>query len=133
MPILSNVTLQDLQESTKPITLPSELGWSVEVLCTGTTPLSQRRLCVLGCSLGGHWFRPPKIFTDKMVVVILLARKTPQHYSIVNVPYEQGKSKTWYDDWDTRVVDFYKSVVRDLFSLNVSSMMPIYLECQLEF
>ena len=126
MPILSNVTLQDLQESTKPITLPSELGWSVEVLCTGTTPLSQRRLCVLGCSLGGHWFRPPKTFTDEMVVLTLLARKDPQHYSIVNVPYEHGKCASWYADWDTRLVDFYKTVVKDLFSLKVSSKVPIF-------
>ena len=68
-----------------------------------------------------------------MVVLILLARKNPQYYSIVNVPYEQGKSKTWYDDWDTRVVDFYKSVVKELFSLEVSATMPIFLECRLEF
>ena len=126
MALLSNVKLRGLHNSTKPITLSNELGWSVEVLCTGTRPLSQRRMCVLGCSLGGHWFRPPKIFTDKMVVLILLARKNPQHYSIVNVPYEQGKSKTWYDDWDTRVVDFYKSVVKELFSLEVSATMPIF-------
>ena len=126
MPILSNVILQDLSESTQPITLPSELGWSVKVLCTGTTPLSERRLCVLGCSLDGHWFRPPKTFTDEMVVLILLARKDPQYYSIVNVPYEHGKCASWYADWDTRLVDFYKTVVKDLFSLKVSSKMPIF-------
>ena len=133
MELISNVKLHDLHGSTKPITISNELGWCVKVLCTGTLPLAQRRLCVLGCSLGGTWFQPPKMFTDEMVVLILLARKDPQYYSIVNIPYEHGKSKTWYADWDTRVVDFYKGVVRDLFSLNVSSMMPIFLECQLEF
>ena len=55
---------QDLSESTQPITLPSELGWSVKVLCTGTTPLSERRLCVLGCSLGG---RPGVAVTEMMI------------------------------------------------------------------
>ena len=133
MALISNFKLHDLHKSTKPITLSNELGWSVEVLCTGTRPLSQRRMCVLGCSLGGHWFRPPGIFTDEMVVLILLARKNPQYYSIVNVPYEHGKSRTWYDDWDTRVVDFYKGVVIDLFLLQVSSTMPIFLECLQEF
>ena len=110
MPSLSNITLQDLPESTQPITVPSELGWSVQVLRTGTTPLSQRRLCVLGCSLGGQWFHPPKTFTDEMVVLILLARTDPQYYSIVNVPYQHGKCATWYADWDTRLLDFYKKL-----------------------
>ena len=52
------------------------MGWSVQLLCTGTALLSERRLCVVGYSLSGAWFRPPACFTEKMALFVLLLKKT---------------------------------------------------------
>ena len=68
------------------------MGRSVQLLCTGTALLSERRLCVVGYSLSGAWFRPPACFTEKMVLFVLLLKKDPLHYSIGNVPYKKQAS-----------------------------------------
>ena len=120
--------------TTEPVPIPTAChdGWSVAFLITGAKPLSERRLCIIGCCLGGGWFRPPTDFSDQMVILLLLPKKTPQHYSIVDIPFEKGKSKTWYADWNTETVTVYRNLVRHLFSLGVSSQSPVFLVCQLE-
>ena len=63
--------------SKEPITLDNACheDWSVQILCTGTAYPAQRRLCVVGCCLGGHWWRPPADFTDTMVLLVLMPKK----------------------------------------------------------
>ena len=110
-------------DSTEPITLPNacHMGWTVQVLCTGTALLSERKLCVMGCCLEGHWFRPPAYFTDKMVVLVLLPE------SIINVPCKESMRKSWYEKWNTEFVDVYKVLVTELFSRGVSSNSTVFL------
>ena len=50
-------------------------GWSVQLFCTGSLDMTKRRLCVMGPSIGGQWFRPPAYFTDTMVIVMLMPKK----------------------------------------------------------
>ena len=116
--------------TTEPVPIPTAChdGWSVECLLTGITPLSERRLCIIGCCLGGGWFRPPTDFSDQMVILLLLPKKSPQHhYSIVDIPFEKSKSKTWYADWNMEIVTVYRNLVRHLFSLGVSSQSPVFV------
>ena len=122
MAILSQAEVHRMLDSTEPITLPNacHMGWTVQVLCTGTALLSERKLCVMGCCLEGHWFRPPAYFTDKMVVLVLLPE------SIINVPCKESVRKSWYEKWDTEFVDVYKVLVTELFSLGVSSKSTVF-------
>ena len=96
--------------TTEPVPIPTAChdGWSVAFLITGAKPLSERRLCIIGCCLGGGWFRPPTDFTDQMVILLLLPKKKPKHYSIVDIPYKKGISETRYADWNTEAVNLYK-------------------------
>ena len=130
MALLPQAQLHRILGSKQPITLPNawHMGWSVQVLCTGPAVLSERRLCVVGSSLGGHWFRPPANFTDKMVLLILRPNNKPdRHYSIANIPFLKSRSDTWYADWNTGIVNVYKNLVKELFSLRVSSNAPVFL------
>ena len=130
MELLPETELIRILGSTQPITLRNarHMGWCVQVLCTGTAELWERRLCVVGSSLGGHWFRPPATFTDKMVLLILCPKDKPnRHYSIANIPYIQSRSDTWYADWNTGIVNVYTNLVKELFSLRVSSNAPVFL------
>ena len=130
MELLPETELNRILGSKQPITLRNakHMGWSVQVLCTGTAELWERRLCVVGSSLGGHWFRPPANFTDKMVLLILCPKDKPdRHYSIANIPYIKSRSDTWYADWNTGIVNVYTNLVKELFSLRVSSNAPVFL------
>jgi len=127
MALLSSADVHRMFVSTTPITPSNALhdGWSVQLFCTGTGSLSERRLCVVGSSLGGLWFLPPVYFTDSMVIIVLVPKKDPLHYSIVDEPYERGVASTWFAEWNTEVVDMYKCVVSDLWSLGVSNASPV--------
>ena len=129
MAILSQADVHRMLDSTHPISLSNTYvnGWSVQVLCTGSALLSERRLCVVGCCLDGNWFRPPAYFTDQMVILILLPKTdTSLHFSIVNVPYEQGNSKSWCAMWNTDVVNVYRVLVTEFFDLGVSSCSSVF-------
>ena len=118
--------------SKEPITLDNACheNWSVQILCTGTADPAQRRLCVVGCCLGGHWWRPPAYFTDTMVLLVLRPKKVKKggkaHYSIVDIPYKQGERHTWYAGWNRKVVELYTSLVKNIFALGVSSKSPVF-------
>ena len=115
--------------SKEPITLDNACyeNWSVQILCTGTADPAHRRLCVVGCSLGGDWYRPPAYFTDTMVLLVLRPKKGTTHYSIVDIPYKQGDRHTWCARWNRKVVELYTSVVKNMFALGVSSQSPVFL------
>ena len=121
MAILSQADVHRMLGSTQPMSLSNTYcnGWSVQALCTGTALLSERRLCVVGCCLDGHWFRPPAYFTNKMILLILLPKtENSSHHSIVNVPYKQVIAN---------VVTVYKVLVTELFALGVSSYSSVFL------
>ena len=65
-------------------------GWTVGLFCTGTLEFQFRRLLVMGATLGGAWYKPPKLVSDVTVTVILNANTTPTHYSVASVPYKRG-------------------------------------------
>ena len=124
MAILSRAELHRMLDSTEPITLPNacHMGCTVQVLCTGTALLSERKLCVMGCCLEGHWFRPPAYFTDKMVVLVILPESI-----INNAACKEIVRKTWYEKWNMEFVDVYKVLVTELFSYGVSSNSTVFL------
>ena len=116
-----------------PLSRACHAGWSVQLFCTGDRGLGERRLCVVGTGFGGTWFLPPVYFTDSMVILVLMPKKDPLHYSIVDKPYERGVASTWFAEWNTEVVDMYKCVVSDLWSWVSPTHRLFSSGCQLAF
>ena len=95
-------------------------GWTVGLFCTGTLEFQLRRLVVMGTTIDGHWYKPPQVVSDVTVTVILHARNTPVHYGVASVPYRRGIAATWQSERNTQVVEMYKRVIVDLFSLGIN-------------
>ena len=94
-------------------------GWTVGLFCTGKLEFQLRKLVVMGATLGGHWYKPPQIVSDVTVTVILNANRTPVRYGVASVPYKRGIAATWQSECNTQVVEMYKRVIVDLFSLGL--------------
>ena len=102
-------------------------GWTVSLFCTGTLEFQFRKLLVMGATLGGSWYKPPQTVSDATVTVILKANKTPVHYGVASVPYKRGIAATWQSECNTQVVEMYKRVIVDLFSLGLDKTAPTFL------
>ena len=61
------------------------------------------------------------------MTVILKANKTPAHYGVASVPYEEGVADTWHCECNTQVVDMYKRVIVDLFRLGLDRNAPTFM------
>ena len=92
-----------------------EKSWRVRLVCTGSLPLQERSILVVGSTLGGWVPSFPVGYSDQLVIMILMPKSGKiQHYSICNCPYITGQSATWRADVDLDAIATYVEVLKDL-------------------